>query len=229
MDISLGGRRHIPVLAVVAAMVVVASATAWFFLRPGGGITSAPPSRGLDQARWKITTRAVGVARATAKEKALVRRRKPAVAALVKDVYDALLLDRDARRKAIRRYFTASAGKAFFARGVDIAKRAAVETRRRRADIGIDAHSATRAAASVTVVATVGDGKRRERVMHRASLYLEKQRRGWQVIAFAVDQRGAGNARAAKGRDGDGGGDKRGGKENRRDRSKNRTRGRRDR
>lgn len=204
MDITLDGRRRIPAVVAVVAIVAATGAAAWFFLRPGDGIgTGAPPESTLDQARWKITAHAASVERPTAKERTVVRRREPALAALVKDVYDALLLDRDARRETIRRYFNASGGKAFFARGVDISKSAAIRTRRRRADIGIDAQGATRAAASITVVATIRDGSREKRITHRADLYLEKQRRGWKVIGFAVDQRAAGKTAGEAAGDGD--------------------------
>jgi hypothetical protein len=78
-----------------------------------------------------------------------------------------------------------------------------VSTTLRRARIGIQAGGARTAVAAVTVRA-VGDHAGTAPVLHRSTLWLERARTGWKVIAFDVRQGALPKAPASKGKNGRG-------------------------
>jgi hypothetical protein len=152
--------------------------------RPG---TIAAPD--VEQAAWKIHARPMG-----ALEKLSRRERVHAtdagrrVGAVIKEIYNALFLEPAGIRAAVRASFTRSAGAALLATKAGLPRNARdVRTTVRRADISVQVPRPRRAVAEVRVVAR-GEAGDSFRVVHRAALYLERDRSGWRVIAFDIDE-----------------------------------------
>jgi hypothetical protein len=87
-------------------------------------------------------------------------------------------------------YFRGPARGAFRRSGAGVPEGAKeVRTLRRTARVTIQATSAKRAAASVTVIARGMVDGRDFKFRHRSELWLERTKKGWKVIAFDIDQR----------------------------------------
>lgn len=87
-------------------------------------------------------------------------------------------------------YFRGPARGAFRRSGAGVPEGAKeVRTLRRTARVTIQATTAKRAAASVTVIARGMVDGRDFKIRHRSELWLERTKKGWKVIAFDIDQR----------------------------------------
>ncbi|CAN5602778.1 hypothetical protein BH24ACT26_BH24ACT26_15640 [soil metagenome] len=157
--------------------------------RPGAARPAPPP---IEQAPWRIdSSRAGAVAHMTKADRRRLGAQRPRVGALVRDLYDVLLLRPEDRAGAIRRHFARPAARSFMKlRRLGVPEAAArVKTLRRRASIAIDAPGARRAVASVSVSAAGKVSPRWFRMTHEATLWLERAKGDWRVIAFDVEQR----------------------------------------
>lgn len=185
-----GKRPWLPLVAAAVALVFGAALVAYALVEGrGGGIFRTRPA--IPQARWRVAVFVAGQRGKPKKvQRARVRAQAPKLAGVVKNVYDALFLDPDAAPRVVRQRFLPAAAKSFLSTRAGVPARSdEVRTRKRIAKIGVHPRSAAFAAAVVRIVARATLGKRPVRVVHRATLWLQRTRSRWRVIGFAVTQR----------------------------------------
>lgn len=154
----------------------------------------------LPQAAWKIRVHASGVgAKVSPAAKKSLDRQGPRLRSLVKKVYDSLFVHPNRLPGTLRQNFSGSAAAAFRRAGAGASEAGRASTTLRRARIGIEAERARAAVAAVTVRA-VGDNAGAAPVLHRSTLWLERARTGWKVVAFDVRQGAVPKAPAARGK-----------------------------
>jgi len=110
---------------------------------------------------------------------------------VVRSVYTALLNDRGTPRSKVLARFDRRAGRAFLRSSSAGSKGRVVRIHDRRARIGLDPASNRHAAARVRLALTQVKKPRKLRIEHRATLWLQRSRAGWRVIAFELDERRA--------------------------------------
>jgi hypothetical protein len=183
-------RRALAALACAAALVGCQAQGS-----PGAGegstarVSSAEAS--IPQAEWKIAVHPSGNSGKLGKLRAKrIRAQRPATRELIRRVYDGVFLAPAARRKDVLKSYFAGRAAAEFANTAGVPEGATeVTTTVRKADVGIDAAGAQRAAAVVVVRAHGRLGARSFGLLHRATLWLERSKGSWGVIAFDVRQR----------------------------------------
>ena len=181
------------IAAAVAIVLTIATTIALVDL-PGEQLLSRRGSSGavavpkLPQASWEMSVRPSGVdGKLTAAQKKAFRRQRPGLRTLVKRVYDALFIHPNHLPAALRESFSEPAALALRRAGAGVAKPGRVATTLRRASIGIQATGGARMAVASITVRAVADGVAKP-VVHRSSLWLERARSDWKVVAFDVRQ-----------------------------------------
>lgn len=148
----------------------------------------SPPS--IKQAAWRIKAKQIGsVGKVTRADKKRLRAQRPRLNGLIKDVYDSLFLSPSRKRISLRKHFTHEAARKVLATKAGISPRAErVRTWSRRATIGVQPNNGTVAAAQVYVHATGKVGNKIFRLVHKATLWLQRSRGTWKVVGFEVNQ-----------------------------------------
>lgn len=185
---AVAGLAAAVLFALVAALVFM-DLPGERLLSPGAGDSTTEQDRDLPQAPWQIKTHPAGVVDKVSKAQAArIKQQRPQVTSLVKKLYDALLLHPGRLRSALSENFTPAAAAALRRSGAVVPEAGVVSTAERRADIGIQAAGGpTLAIATISLEATFAD--RPERVIdHEATLWMERGKDGWQVVAFEVEQ-----------------------------------------
>ena len=147
---------------------------------------------GVVQVDWDMKTFPAGGAGVRAMSKAskarLTAQREPLVA-LITQVYDALFLEPARLDEVLRSGFTRPAAKQALAAELGMPRSATeVRIKRRVARVGIHMQGANRAAARVVVAGVATVKGRRAKFHHAATLWMERARKTWKVIAFDVTQ-----------------------------------------
>jgi hypothetical protein len=147
-----------------------------------------PPTGGVEQAAWKVSFSRAGTSGKLSKRAVTrLRAQRPRLTTAVRAASDAMFLGGGAPASS---YFRGPARGAFRRSNAGAPEGAKeVRTLRRAARVTIQATTARRAAASVTVIARGVVGGRDFKVRHRSQLWLERTNKGWKVIAFDIDQR----------------------------------------
>ena len=158
-------------------------------LSSGGlaGGSEGEVAEAVPQARWNITP-AKTMSHATKAQSERVRRQRPRVTELVKSVYDAMFVHPDRLGATLDQSFRTEAARALRRSGAAVPASGLLRTTSRRAEIGI--HSAGRpmfAIASVSLKAEPVDGSA-EPLAHSSTLWMERSRNGWKIIAFQLKQ-----------------------------------------
>ncbi len=152
-------------------------------------VTSVTAEAPPPQAKWKITTHVSGVPDEVTKAQArTVARQRPALVALVKDVYDAVFLHRDRLPEELKQNFTAAAARAFRRSGAGAARAGVASTSYRSAEIGIGATDGARLAVATVSIRAGADKPDASRFLHRSTLWLKRSAADWRVVAFTIDQ-----------------------------------------
>lgn len=197
----------IALVLAVATTLVLADVPGEHLLTGAGDKAEVPALPELPQARWQMSVHPSGFrAQITKAQKKRVDRQRPQVRALVKTIYDALFLHPDRLKTTLRDNFTQQAAIALRRSGAGASDAGRVSTTFRRADIGIQAEGGARMAVASVTVRAVGERSARP-VLHRSSLWLERVRNEWKVVAFEVRQaplrdKGASAKKKAGGRSG---------------------------
>jgi hypothetical protein len=200
---------------IMLALVVAVSPAVYVFWEQSRSATAAPPfttAPAEQQAPWVIKTFPAGaISKIGKSERQLAAKRAAAVEGIVKDVYDAELLDPKSLPKVLDRSFTPQAARGFAKAGLGVPKGASdVRSTTRRARIGVDVLGGRAAAADVKI-SLVGQLKGDTlKITQRATLWMQRDQRHWRVIGYDVKQGPTRAARSAgKHRNGhDGRGDK---------------------
>lgn len=187
-------RKQRRITVAVAAAVLLASLGTACTEPPSGDSPSAQipevSTAKIKQAPWRIRTQPAGsVAKITRADKKQLKAQRPRLASLVKDVYDSLFLFPSRKRAVLRKHFVRRAARRVLSSNAGISPRAErVRTWSRRADIGVQPNNAAAAAVKVYVHAKGIVGRRVFRLVHKATLWLQRSKSGWKVVGFEVDQ-----------------------------------------
>jgi hypothetical protein len=173
--------------------VVAISPAVYVFLEHSRSTAPARPFTAVpeaQQAPWVIETFPAGaISKVGKSERKLVKNRAAAVEGIVKDVYDAKLMDPGNLRKVLDRSFTPKAAESFAKAGLGVPKGASeVRSTKRRASIGVDILGGRAAAADVTI-SLVGEVKGDKlKLTQRATLWMQRDQRHWRVVGYDVKQ-----------------------------------------
>jgi hypothetical protein len=130
-----------------------------------------------------------GLGKLSNKEKRRLKEQKPRVRKFVREIYAALFLDPDSMEAVLVDKFTRRAGRALIRSGAGFRAGAeSVRTLARKATIGIQARTASLAAAKVKVRAKATSESEIVKLRHRSTLWLQRKNGRWRVIGFRVDQ-----------------------------------------
>jgi hypothetical protein len=153
-------------------------------------VTVADPA--LPQAKWEVNTfpaGGAGVGKLNKREKAAVRAQRERLSSLVKDVFDAVFLTPSEVRSVLKQRFTPLAARSLLGSRIGLPdKTSNVQIKKRSARVGIHVDSARRAAAKVAIAGKGMNRGRKVRFSHDATLWLERKKGAWKVIAFDVKQ-----------------------------------------
>jgi hypothetical protein len=188
-----GQNRRSAVASLILASAMVISACQES--RPPSSSSQPPPAEAvpapeITQAKWKIKTRSVArVGKLSKKQKRRLDVQRPRVKGVVREVYEALFLEPESMQQIISGRFSRGAARAMLQSGAGFRPGAErVKTLTRRANIGIQAHTASAAAARILVRARARGSGSVVRLRHRATMWMQREGDGWQVIGFEVDQ-----------------------------------------
>ncbi len=159
-------------------------------VRTSPGSPVKPPAGSLPQARWRIAVYPAGALGKVPKHvKHEIAAARPHLARVVTDTFNALLLVPDRYRQEVSAYFDKPAAAALLrARLAPPAGAQAVQIRRARARIGVDAADPSRAAAAVDIIARAKRSGHRIAWHTHTVLWLERRHGRWSVMAFDVHQ-----------------------------------------
>jgi hypothetical protein len=137
-----------------------------------------------------MKTKPVGrLGKLTKRQKRRHKVQRARVKSVVRDVYSALFLEPEALPEIISTRFTRRSGRALLMARAGFRPGAErVKTLTRRASIGLQAHTATAAAAKIFVRARAKGQDSIVRLRHRATMWMQRRDNEWQVIGFEVDQ-----------------------------------------
>ena len=185
------------VLPIAIGLVLIAAAGVAVYLPmresvipPEAPVTVADPA--LPQAKWEVNTfpaGGAGVGKLNKREKAAVRAQRERLSSLVKDVFDAVFLTPSEVRSVLKQRFTPLAARSLLGSRIGLPdKTSNVQIKKRSARVGIHVDSARRAAAKVAIAGKGMNRGRKVRFSHDATLWLERKKGAWKVIAFDVKQ-----------------------------------------
>jgi hypothetical protein len=182
----------------VAVVLAAAMAYALFLYLPTRTTTSsssAPQSvaaPGVHQADWDMNTfpaGGAGLGRLNAKAKTRIAEQREPVAALVRDVYDALFLEPSRAEQVLATRFESGAGTSALSKKIGLPAGAKeVKITKRTARIGIYMADAKTAAARVELAGTAVKNGHRSSFKHRSTLWLERAHHKWKIIGFDITQ-----------------------------------------
>ena len=149
-----------------------------------------PDDPEIVQAPWKMVAfPAVTPGKPTQKQKRAVRKAAPGVKHTVQDLYDALTVSRSKFEDVSRMLMPKPARNALRGRSLVPFTLERVKTIKREARIAIDRTRRSSASAKVALTFKADRGNKRILVVHRGTLWLERGKKRWRVIAFDLDQR----------------------------------------
>jgi hypothetical protein len=158
------------------------------FQRLGKGRSDPPRIEPkINHAPWKLKLSKAGMPEPLSnRAKARLDAQGPKVKEAVRAAYDAIFVKRELPAGS----FTELARRAFKETHSTLPEGAEdVRLLWRRAHIGLQAGSARRASAQVTVVANGLKGGREFKLSHQARLWLERKEQGWKIAAFDMNRR----------------------------------------
>jgi hypothetical protein len=143
---------------------------------------------GIRQAKWRFTVKRAPGKKVSKNERASFPIQRKKLKTMAQDVFDALFLSPEKQGAALRENFTVEARKSFQRTGAGVPKGADdVRVRRRSAWIVIDQN--VRATMGVNVVAIGRADKGPFATEHRSVLYVAREKGGWKVFGYEVDQK----------------------------------------
>lgn len=151
-----------------------------------------PTRRPIEQAPWHIRVYAAGaLAAPTARQRARVEGQRKLLVDAVRALFDARYFSPEAAAEPVAKdtFTDAAARRWLAARSGPPPVLTRLRTVVRSARIGVDAPTAKRAAAAVRIVARGRIDERRAKFAEEATLWLERVRRKWRVIAFETGRR----------------------------------------
>lgn len=149
-----------------------------------------PDEPDIAQAPWRMVAFPASTpGHATKKQKAAVKRAAPGVKDAVQDLYDALTVSRSKFDDVSSRLMPERARNALHGRAIVPFSLSRIKTTKREARIAIDLQTRSAASAHVELAFRAEQGRKRVSFMHDGTLWLQRTKKGWQIIAFDLDQR----------------------------------------
>lgn len=149
-----------------------------------------PDDPDIVQAPWKmVAVPAIVPGKPTQKQKRAVNKAAPGVKNTVQDLYDALTVSRSRFGEVSRTLMPKPARNSLRGRSLVPFSLERVKTVKREARITIDRTRRSSAAATVALTFKADRGDKRITFNHRGTLWLERGKKRWRVIAFDLDQR----------------------------------------
>jgi hypothetical protein len=185
-------RRLWAVLGITLAFAIATYTTIAFSDPRDGtspGTASSPDdvAAGPPQAPWKISVHGSGAhGKMTKVQKVRLERQEPQLRSVIRRIYDAVLVHPNRLPETLKANFTPLAARALRRADVAATRPGVAATSIRKATIGVDVNGLRVAVASVSVRAKAGEGARP--VVHRSTLWLERGKERWRVVAFDVNQ-----------------------------------------
>ena len=195
MSIVATARRRTWLLpaGITLAVVVAVSPAVYVLWEQSRSTTPARPFTAVpaaEQAPWIIETFPAGAISKIGKtERTMVQKRAQAVESIVKNVYDAELMQPEGLPRVLDRSFTPKAARSFAKAGLGVPKGASdVRSTTRRARIGVDVLGGRAAAADVKI-SLVGELKGDKlKITQRATLWMQREQKHWRVVGYDVRQ-----------------------------------------
>jgi hypothetical protein len=192
-----GSNRSKPLMIGISIAVIALVVAAAFALMnrdtkgpidAGPDASPSPTQPPLKQARWQIEAKVVP---AGGKHKSkLLKLQAAAVGTVVKEFYDAFLINPGDFDSLVNKDISAEAAKVLAASKIDSGKTIErLQTLRRSAKIGLQAPTAMHASARVGIKLRGKVGSKKVMLSHQSTLWLERKGSRWQVIGFEADQR----------------------------------------
>ena len=149
-----------------------------------------PDEPDIRQVRWKMTAWASQVpGKSTHKQKKAVARVTPRVKGVVRDFYDALTVSRQRLKGVSRRLMAPPARRALKGQPLVPFGMHRVKTMKRVARIAIDPRTHRTAAAQIALTFKADRGKKRLKFTHKGTLWIDRGKERWRIIAFDLQQR----------------------------------------
>jgi hypothetical protein len=197
-------RRYSPAVIVAAVLACLALAGLALFLAglndASSGTTTTEKSRPapvnstpeVRHAAWRVRRSAIGsFGKLTKAQRRRVNAQTPRIGTLVRNVYNTLFLDPARARRVVGAAFTRPAARSW-AKLRPVGPPEGTTTLKivsRKAAVTVDAPSARRAVASVSLRVRGRTETRRFRLAHDATLWLERLPGRWRIVAYDVNQR----------------------------------------
>jgi hypothetical protein len=141
----------------------------------------------IRQAKWRFTVKRAPGKRLSKNQRESLPRQRKKLKTMARDIFDTMFLSPEKRGEALRANFTSNARKSYQRTGAGVPRGAAdVRIKRRSARIVIDQTS--RATMSVNIVARGQADKGPFATEHRSVLYIAREKGGWRVFGYEVDQ-----------------------------------------
>lgn len=186
-------RQRLPLLTIagvlvlgIAAWAVIARVTSDHLTRPATS-TAAPEN---EQAEWKFDYSQARTGKLTKAQQARYVVQKQKATVLIQDLYDGIFLEPSRLPAVIKTSLAASAAKSLRAERLGFPSGSNdVKTIKRKAHIALDSTTTKAAIGRVTVLAKAKVGERPVKIEHQSTLWMERDEKGWKVIAFDVKQK----------------------------------------
>lgn len=186
-------RQRLPLLTIAgvlvlgtAAWAVIARTTSDHLTRPAAS-TAAPDAA---QAEWKFDYSQARTGKLSKAQQAKYAVQKQKATILVQDLYDGIFLEPGRLPKVIKTSLAAEAAKSLRAERLGFPSGSSdVTTIKRKAHIALDSTTSKAAIGRVMVLAKANVGDRRVKIEHQSTLWMERDEKGWKVIAFDVKQK----------------------------------------
>jgi len=186
-------RQRLPLLTVAALLVLGAAAWTVLSLTTREHLTTTrgpSPAPAVEQAEWKIdysSGRRYG--KLSKAEQARFATQKDKATVLIQDLYDGIFLEPGGLAAVIETSFSEEAAGSLDTSRLGFPPVAReVKTTKRTAHIALDATTAAAAIGRVTVLAQAHVNERPIQIKHESTLWMERDEKGWRVIAFDVKQ-----------------------------------------
>lgn len=176
------------------ALAFALTAAAAVFTQPGrrllsrGGSAVEKRTPELEQAQWRFKPRPPGETTGVTKRQATAATlQRGAIRGTVKSIYHGLFIDPEKLRPALKAHFMPAAARSFRRTGAGVSAAGLVKTTYRGAEIAAQPTGGVRRAVATVSVRAIELGTGR-RMLHKATLWLERPKKTWKVVAFDLSQ-----------------------------------------
>lgn len=181
-------------IAVTVALALVVTAGAALFVQPAkrllsrGGTAVEERTPELEQAVWRFkSTPAGATGKLTKQQISALRRQRVAIRSTLKTIYNGVFLEPANLGSVLKEHFFPAAATSFRRGRPGATSAGTIQTTYRGAEIAMEPVAGVRRAVATVNVRAVEVGRERP-VIHRATLWLQRPKNVWKVVAFDLAQ-----------------------------------------